>query len=229
MADSQGRLGQDAGEDVTIRWWQDGRDAFSGLVDLSLAAWGDGDDDALSILCESYVISHYLANTAMGFVACHGDDVVGACLIGPVTCGRLHVDSGWRQREEALGDVLSSLSWMDSSPGATLADLAEEAAFSQETIRSPYPTDAEVMLLVVHPDWQGRGIGKRLLSCACEVARRRRWRAMFLITDTHCDWHFYDAIGCRRVLTRPGAHDAGVLRMAYLVMPDTLSECDDMP
>lgn len=44
-------------------------------------------------------------------------------------------------------------------------------------------TSGEVVVLAVLPDYEGRGIGKRLLGCAVDWLRSRGWRRLWLATD----------------------------------------------
>lgn len=75
---------------------------------------------------------------------------------------------------------------------------------------------AELVHLWVLPDWQGRGIGRRLLAAAIDEARRRRLSSLEIDSDPNAV-AFYEACGARRVGSRaapmPGAPDRVLPRL----------------
>jgi ribosomal protein S18 acetylase RimI-like enzyme len=61
-------------------------------------------------------------------------------------------------------------------------------------------TNGEVVVLAVLPDYEGRGIGKRLLNHAVKWLRSRGWRRLWLATDPDPkvrSYGFYRAQGWR--------------------------------
>lgn len=61
------------------------------------------------------------------------------------------------------------------------------------------PVDAAlfIMELSVHPDWQGKGIGRALIKTAAESARQRGFHALTLTTFLQVPWNapFYTSLG----------------------------------
>lgn len=55
--------------------------------------------------------------------------------------------------------------------------------------------DGEVVLFVVDPDCQGRGVGRTLMDRYLEYARSRGAKTVSLSTDIESNWRFYEIYG----------------------------------
>lgn len=64
-----------------------------------------------------------------------------------------------------------------------------------------------VLLLVVGAAARGHGLGKRLLNQARDHFRRHGAERYWLVTDTDCDWPFYEHLGLVRLAERAGRVD----------------------
>ncbi len=71
---------------------------------------------------------------------------------------------------------------------------------ADDELRSRYAigTDAEIILLIVGKRSRGLGVGRKLLSEACDALRERGCGDFMLFTDDDCDFGFYDRIGMER-------------------------------
>lgn len=91
------------------------------------------------------------------------DVTVGAGLPDPRTADRLlrllpdwfGIESANLEYIEAARHLPTYLAWVDDGPPLSIL-----------LIRRHFPEAAEVHLMAVHPDWQRRGIGRRLLADA---------------------------------------------------------------
>lgn len=61
-----------------------------------------------------------------------------------------------------------------------------------------------ILLLVVSPEARGQGLGKRLLEKARDHFRRHGAERYWLVTDSDCDWPFYEHLGLSRMAERNG-------------------------
>lgn len=61
-----------------------------------------------------------------------------------------------------------------------------------------------ILLLVVSAEARGHGLGKRLINRALDHFRRHGAERYWLVTDTDCDWSFYEHLGLERLADRPG-------------------------
>ncbi|MFB0857440.1 GNAT family N-acetyltransferase [Enterobacter cloacae] len=103
----------------------------------------------------------------------------------------------------AEGDVISAeqhldyaergLSWLalanDQPVGFILAELYASSLFIVE--------------LSVHLDWQGKGIGRRLIACVADQARKRGLASLTLTTFRDVPWNapFYARLGFEMITT----------------------------
>ena len=103
----------------------------------------------------------------------------------------------------AEGDVISAeqhldyaergLSWLalanDQPVGFILAELHASSLFIVE--------------LSVHLDWQGKGIGRRLIACVADQARKRGLASLTLTTFRDVPWNapFYARLGFEKMTT----------------------------
>ena len=58
--------------------------------------------------------------------------------------------------------------------------------------------DSEVMLLIVSPSFQGRGIGRKLVEAYVDFCTEKGRKAVYLVTDTLCGFGFYEKLGFRK-------------------------------
>src|SRR5918996_526339 len=113
--------------------------------------------------------------------------------------------------ERQAGDVTALAYRNQAEPASSNPDyldrVADVAARAQHAMipgghpRPPLETDrAHVRMLGVHPDVQGRGIGRRLMEGAAEEARRAGKRRVTLeTTETmRAAQHLYESMGYRR-------------------------------
>lgn len=55
--------------------------------------------------------------------------------------------------------------------------------------------NAEVILFIVHPSMQGKGVGKTLMNRYVKHCKNRGYKRFYLFTDTSCNYGFYDHYG----------------------------------
>ncbi len=54
---------------------------------------------------------------------------------------------------------------------------------------------SEVVLFIVHPSMQGKGVGKTLMNRFIEQCKEKNFDRFYLFTDTSCNYGFYDHFG----------------------------------
>ena len=87
--------------------------------------------------------------------------------------------------------------------------------------RGPLPYGAEVYTLYVAGDWQGRGVGRRLLGGLFEALVRNRFDDAFLwVLASNPSRFFYEAMGGRRAGERREAFAGTLLDEAAYAWPD---------
>lgn len=58
--------------------------------------------------------------------------------------------------------------------------------------------DAELVLFITHPEYQGKGYGKLLLNDFHNYMKKQNKLDIYLFTDNYCDYSMYDRAGCIR-------------------------------
>ena len=59
--------------------------------------------------------------------------------------------------------------------------------------------DAELVLFITHPEYQGKGYGKTLLNDFHTYMKSRNKGSIYLFTDNYCDYAMYDRAGCTKL------------------------------
>ncbi len=58
--------------------------------------------------------------------------------------------------------------------------------------------DAELVLFITHPEYQGKGYGKSMLNEFHSFMKEQKKCNIYLFTDNYCDYSMYDRAGCIR-------------------------------
>lgn len=58
--------------------------------------------------------------------------------------------------------------------------------------------NAELVLFITHPEYQGKGYGKSLLNEFHNFMKEQHKFNIYLFTDNYCDYSMYDKAGCIR-------------------------------
>lgn len=59
--------------------------------------------------------------------------------------------------------------------------------------------DAELVLFITHPEYQGKGYGKALLNNFHVYMKEKNKLNIYLFTDNYCDYEMYEKAGCLKV------------------------------
>lgn len=62
--------------------------------------------------------------------------------------------------------------------------------------------NAELMLFITHPSYQGKGYGKALLNDFHTYMKEKNKLNIYLFTDNYCDYEMYEKAGCLKVNER---------------------------
>lgn len=62
--------------------------------------------------------------------------------------------------------------------------------------------NAELMLFITHPSYQGKGYGKALLHDFHTYMKEKNKLNIYLFTDNYCDYEMYEKAGCLKVNER---------------------------
>lgn len=194
-----------------------------GLSNLSGAAtegtWlDDAERNRVSRLMATDEIASYFADMTWGVKAKMDGKIVGVIVTHGTHAtgdavehyGRVGADARRRAEELLTAARERSEHAGDSEPGEN-AYLDELRATEEMREEAGLGNQPRILLLVVSAEARGHGLGKRLLEKALDHFRRHGAERYWLVTDTDCDWPFYEHLGLSRMAERdseaPGAPD----------------------
>ena len=95
--------------------------------------------------------------------------------------------------EQHLGYVERGLSWLALTNDQPVGFILAEA----------HPSSLFIVELSVDLDWQGKGIGRQLIACVADCARKRGLTALTLTTFRDVPWNapFYARLGFEKMTT----------------------------
>lgn len=182
---------RDFDQAATLMWqqWYGGRD-----VDLLRAVAVDE-------------LLHYLEQASFAEVVRRGDELLGVSIArhGAPYAKLTDALAAVRARMyDRFGDLAQTVPHNDSY-------LVEVDAHREMLAACGMPEDDMVLLLLVSPASRGLGLGRRLLKMAADYLRSEGAETIHLVTDTDCDWQFYEHIGMERLAERERPANAGPL------------------
>ena len=127
--------------------------------------------------------------------------IIAACYVGVYDEGVPRTNPYWQQTYDELFEqaTVRAQTADDNLEGSLFGDSREKATGNRfGASDSPY-ADGQLNLIIVLPEYQGRGLGRRLIEVAREHMRELGCKRFFLLTDNRSDWKFYEHLGMERV------------------------------
>ena len=187
-----------------------------GLGDMTSAAmegtWlDDSERDRVARLMATDEIAAYLQEMTWGVKALLRGRMVGVIVThGTHTSAETaehfgHVGAEARKRaEELLTAARERAEHPDNIEPTEPIYLDEIRATKEMRAEADLGSIPRILLLVVSAEARGHGLGKRLINRALDHFRRHGAERYWLVTDTDCDWTFYEHLGLERLADRPG-------------------------
>lgn len=186
-----------------------------GLGDLAAGtldeAGLDGDErEVAARLLATDEVASYLAESTWGMKALLDGQVVGIILTQG-THASAEASTYWegvgQQAREASERLLARAREREerATEPSEPVYLDEARATDEMRAEAGLANQPRVLLLVVGEAARGHGLGRRLLARARDHFSRHGAERYWLVTDTDCDWPFYEHLGLERLAERPGA------------------------
>jgi len=69
------------------------------------------------------------------------------------------------------------------------------------------PQNAEITILIVNPEYYGKGLGKQLIESIEKEAAKKGAQTIFALSDSGCHWHFYEKQGYIKIFEQEEIFD----------------------
>ena len=187
-----------------------------GLGDMTSAAmegtWlDDSERDRVARLMATDEIAAYLQEMTWGVKALLKGKMVGVIMThGTHTSAETaehfgHVGAEARKRAEELLTAARERAEHPNNVEPTEPIYLDEIRATKEMrAEADLGSIPRILLLVVSAEARGHGLGKRLIDRAHDHFSRHGAERYWLVTDTDCDWSFYEHLGLERLAERPG-------------------------
>lgn len=169
---------------------------YPALLDLMRSTWYDDMEPAAGRARAADELLSYLERQTFSCVAVRKGatsekDLLLGCVLAQHGTPDPRSAGAWGERHHGLGHP--------DRTGIYAEEMAALASMLDEVGMSP---DDTVLLLMVGPAARGLGLGRTLLRAAADYLRDQGASALHLVTDTTCDWAFYDHLGLTRLAER---------------------------
>lgn len=189
-------------DDIVIRPAQ--MDDLDGIAAIYRALWcnwlmdrGDIDD---AELVGRFNIAMQFQRSPVCLVAEHEGRIIAACLVGIFDNGMPRSNPAWQTcYKELLAEATARAAANPELEGAFFGDSREKETADRFAATGSEYAQGQINLIIILPDWQGHGLGRRLLEKARAALRAAGCSKFFLMTDNQSDYAFYDHIGMVRI------------------------------
>lgn len=187
---------------VTIRQFEWGRDLWP-AVDLVYKVWfADSKSTLVGRLSACNFLVHYLRQGTTLKVACEGDTMLGIMSYDNKRDAKV-LSRPWWVKAQAACLEYGCKALMYFLPNSAVPRLFNEKFFvNYQRMRAlvSNPADPELLLLLVGESAQGKGVGRQMMADAEDDLRAQGFSSYYLLTDSSCNWFFYERMGMTKAL-----------------------------
>mgnify|MGYP000760012004 CR=1 FL=1 len=173
-------------------------DIYSALWCNRLRESGQLEDERL---VARFNVAMQLNRSPLSFVATDGDHVIAACFIGIFDNGTPRVNPTWEPvYQDLLAQATERAKTCDARlEGNLFGDSREKATADAFAATGSDYAQGQLNLIIILPEYQGRGLGRRLIEHARAELRKLGCSKFFLMSDNRSDYEFYDHLGMERI------------------------------
>lgn len=127
---------------------------------------------------------------------------IALCCVGLFDDGKPRTNEHWHAiYEDLLAQATERLEQGGDErlAGCLFGDTREKATADRFAATGNEFAQAQINLLIIRPEFQGKGLGGELIRRARAAVRDADRTKFFLMTDSESDWHFYDHLGMTRI------------------------------
>lgn len=181
-------------------WDKDIKEAIRIIYDVWFF---DIENPLVGHLCSNYFLMHYLRQSTLLMAAVDDNDkLIGFLGLTDKCSNREFAKCKWLDFKAAVFEKIS-LVCMYVLPESKTPRLFNGLFFSNyDKLRKMVPNkDApEFLVLIADPNARGMGVGKTLMIEGELYLKQAGFKSYYLITDSSCDYGFYDKFGMERVV-----------------------------
>lgn len=141
----------------------------------------------------SVFLSSCLTNYTFSRVALDSGKPIGIILVNNKHKHKCPISLKIQKAKHIISLLLSKKGRETAKIFGTVSDIYKELF---KECNKKYP--AELALFAVDPNYQGKGVGKKLFELAITYMKKNRIKEFYLFTDTSCNYGFYEHNGMKR-------------------------------
>lgn len=152
-------------------------------------------------LAARFNIAMQVQRSPIALVVEHGGQVIAACMIGIFDEGKPRTNPAWQDvYDELLAEATERAKTADAKlEGSLFGDSREKATADRFAATGSDYAQGQVNLIIILPEWQGKGLGRALIERARAELRDAGCTKFFLMSDNRSDYEFYDHLGMVRI------------------------------
>ena len=154
------------------------------------------------MLAGRYNISMQFNRSPITIVAESDGRPIALCCVGLFDEGKPRTNEHWHAiYEDLLAQATERLEQGGDErlAGCLFGDTREKATADRFAATGNEFAQAQINLLIIRPEFQGKGLGGELIRRARGAVRDAGRTKFFLMTDSESDWHFYDHLDMTRI------------------------------
>lgn len=176
-----------------------------------------GDVEAADF-CARFNITMQLQRSPIALVAEAEGRIIAACCIGIFEDGKPRTNPTWVPATTRCSPRQPR--WQrPPTPSSRARSLATAARRPRPTALPPRAMSMPRLIIIV-PEWQGKGLGRALIDLARAELARAGCTKFFLMSDCNSDWQFYEHLNMKRIL-EDHSQDTGDGFIVYMYGGDT--------
>ncbi len=154
------------------------------------------------MLAGRYNIAMQFQRSPIALVAEADGTPIAACCVGIFDEGAPRDNPSWQARyEELLAQARERVEAGadERLEGCLFGDTREKATADRFAATGNEYAQGQINLIIIRPEWQGKGMGRELISRARAELKAAGCSKFFLMSDNQSDYEFYDHIGMTRI------------------------------
>lgn len=172
--------------------------------------------------CARFNIAMQLQRSPIALVAETEGRIIAACCIGIFEDGKPRTNPTWEPcYDEMFAQATEMAKTADAKlEGSLFGDSREKVTADRFAATGNEYAQGQLNLIIIVPEWQGKGLGRKLIDLARAELAKASCTKFFLMSDCNSDWQFYEHLNMKRIL-EDHSQDTGDGFIVYMYGGDT--------